>query len=81
VAFDSILETDFTIKNNSANTVKDIEVSCRAYAKSGTFIDNNTRVIYEIFSPGQTKTIEKFNMGFLHNQADKVGCTVTDLKL
>lgn len=77
--FGSVMEADFTIKNNSKYTIKDIEIKCTHAAPSGTVIDSNTRVIYETVEPGKTKKIRKFNMGFIHSQVKKSGCVVTDL--
>lgn len=81
IGFDNIMEGNFSIKNNSDFDIKDIEITCTHYAKSGTKIDSNTRVIYDLVSAKSTKKIEKFNMGFMHTQAEKTGCAITDLKV
>jgi hypothetical protein len=77
--FDNIMLLDATIKNHSQTRVKDIEITCRHFSKSGTDLDSNKRVIYEIFEPGKTKKISDFNMGFIHSQAHKTYCSVTNL--
>jgi hypothetical protein len=77
--FDNVMMADFTVSNKSQFDVKDIEVVCRHYSPSGTEIDQNTRTIYESFPSGQTREIKKFNMGFLHSQATKSGCRISDL--
>ena len=79
--FGNILEADLTIKNDSKYTIKDIEITCNHYAKSGTKIDSNTRTIYDIVKSKSKKTFYKFNMGFIHSQAEKSGCVVSDFKI
>jgi hypothetical protein len=77
--FGSVMEADFTIQNPTPYRVKDIEVTCTHYANSGTEIDSNTRTIYEAIEPKSKKVIKKFNMGFIHSQAAKSSCKITDL--
>jgi hypothetical protein len=67
--FGNVMEADFTIKNTTGNIVKDVEIKCVHTAPSGTVIDSNERTIYERWEPGETRTIIKFNMGFIHDQA------------
>jgi hypothetical protein len=80
-AFDNVMETDFTVKNGSNYNIKDFEITCRHYAKSGTEIDHNTRTVYDIVKAHSTKKFMKFNMGFIHSQAAQSSCAVTDLNI
>jgi hypothetical protein len=68
----------FVVENRSRSNVKDIEVTCRHFAPSGTEIDSNTRTIYEIIPAGRRLTIKNFNMGFIHSQAQRSQAEVTD---
>lgn len=77
--FGNVMEANFTITNNSDHQIKDIEITCTHYAKSGTRIDSNERTIYDVVPAKSKKTIKKFNMGFIHSQAEKTGCVITDL--
>jgi phage-related protein len=77
--FDSSMLVNITLVNNGTRDVKDIELTCEHYSNSGTKIDSNTRTIYEIIPAGKTKTIKDFNMGFIHSQARKTNCKLTDL--
>lgn len=79
--FDNMMEANFTVINNSQYEIKDIEITCTHYAKSGTRIDSNERTIFDIVPASGKKTFEKFNMGFIHSQAEKTGCAITDLKV
>jgi RNA polymerase subunit RPABC4/transcription elongation factor Spt4 len=75
-AFDSVMEADFIITNNNSLDIKDIQIECNHYSKSGTEIDSNNRTIYEIIERGKSKQYPNFNMGFMHSQAVKSSCYV-----
>lgn len=76
-----ILMADFSITNNSASEIKDIEITCEHYGKSGTKIDSNKRTIYDIIPAYETKFFNDFNMGFVHSQAHSTVCRCTGLKI
>ena len=79
--FDNIMEANFTITNSSQYEIRDIKITCTHYAKSGTRIDSNERTIYDVVPAKSTKEFPKFNMGFIHSQAEKTGCVISDLKI
>ena len=79
--FGNIMEANFTIKNPSNYDIKDITIKCRHFAKSGTLIDSNTRTIYDIVQAKSNKRFERFNMGFIHSQAEKSNCAIADLQI
>lgn len=79
--FGSIMLVDFTLQNKGKYAVKDIEVVCKSAANSGTYIDKNRKTIYETVLPGETKKVQRFNMGFLNSQATSTSCLVDDLKI
>ena len=76
--FDNVMEANFTVKNSNTYDVKDIKIKCIHSAPSGTKIDENDRIIYEVFPAGKTRTVKNFNMGFIHSQANKSSCAVID---
>jgi hypothetical protein len=76
---DNIMMVNVTFKNKGTRDVKDIELTCEHYASSGTKIDSNIRVIYEIVKAGRSKRVRNFNMGFIHSQAVSTSCRITDL--
>jgi len=80
-AFGTVMTADLVILNNSESSVKDIEVQCDHYAKSGTKIDSNNREIYEIFQAKTTRTFANYNLGFIHDQADSTICYIKDFDL
>jgi hypothetical protein len=69
--FGNIMEATFRIRNKGPKDFKDIEIECVHTAPSGTVIDRNLRVIYEVVKAGETRTFKDFNMGFIHSQASK----------
>ncbi len=79
--FGSVMEADFVVKNDSDYSIKDFEVTCNHFAKSGTRIDSNTRTIYEVVKAHSTKKFPNFNMGFIHSQAASSSCGITDLSI
>jgi len=78
--FGTVMVANFAITNRNSFAVHDLEITCKHYAPSGTLIDSNTRVIYEMVEPGHTKHMKGFNMGFIHSQAVRSACEITDLK-
>ena len=78
---DNIWMANFTVRNNSNYSVKDIEITCEFAGKSGTRIDRNVRRVYEKFPAGTKRKVQNFNMGFVHTQANAGGCAVTDFVL
>jgi hypothetical protein len=77
----STITGNFTIKNPTERRYKDFEITCNHYSTSGTKIDSNTRTIYEVVEPKSTKKVRNFDMGFIHSQAKKSSCSITDLTL
>lgn len=80
-AFDNVMEANFTIENPSKYDIKDIQIKCTLFAKSGTAIDSNSRIIYDIVKSKGKKKISRFNMGFINTQANSSTCEITDLKI
>ena len=76
--FDSVMMVSFNVKNPLQFDVKDIEITCRHSAQSGTEIDSNARVIYRVFPAKKTTAVREFNMGFIHSQAARSGCAITN---
>jgi zinc ribbon protein len=78
--FGSVMVAKFVLRNNNDFPVKDIKIKCTHYAKSGTVIDSNTRVVYDVIKAKSRKTINDFNMGFIHNQVDTSSCQVVSIE-
>jgi hypothetical protein len=76
---DMLLTCNFKVHNPSEYSFKDYEITCTHYGPSGTKIDSNTRTIYEIVPAKSTRLKSGFDMGFIHSQATKSSCQLTDL--
>lgn len=79
--FDNIMKGDFTVINDSAYKIKDIEIKCIHFGKSGSRIDSNTRTIFDVVEKESSKTFKDFSMGMIHSQAEKSSCEIIDLKV
>ena len=74
------LRVNFEIINNNPFPVKDVEIDCVHYAKSGTKIDSNSRTIYDIIPANSQSNFPKFNMGIVHIQAHETKCEISGLE-
>jgi hypothetical protein len=78
-AFGTVMMLNMTITNDNDGPVKDLEITCTAYGDSGTPIGHNVRTLYQIVPGHSRRYFQKFNMGFIHDQATTAGCEVTGL--
>ncbi|WP_018389163.1 hypothetical protein [Ancylobacter sp. FA202] len=76
-AFGSVMMVDVTLGNTAPIDIKDIELTCRHFAESGTRIDSSSRVIYQVVKANGSRRVNDFNMGFIHNQATSTSCEIT----
>jgi len=79
--FGSVMMIDATVTNPSATAFKDFTIKCTHAGPSGTEIDSNTRTIYDIVPSKSKKRFRQINMGFIHSQAARSSCEITDLVL
>jgi hypothetical protein len=77
--FGSFMTANFTVTNPTGIAFKDFEITCKHTAPSGTEIDSNVRTIYEVVVANSTWKKQNFDMGFIHSQAQKSSCSITDL--
>ena len=77
--FGNVMVADLTVTNKSTVNVKDLEITCDYFGPSGTQIDRNTRILYEVVKAGKARSFPDFNMGFVHTQAARYSCSITDL--
>ena len=81
VGFESVLLLDVVIENKGKKDVKDVEIECVHFSNSGTQIDSNKKVIYELVKAGSFAIVRDFSMGFIHSQATSSKCRVNNLVL
>jgi hypothetical protein len=77
--FGTVMMADFKLQNPTPYRLKDFEVTCTSFGASGTEIDRNKKVIYEVIEPKSTKSLKHVNMGFVNTQAASTSCELTDL--
>lgn len=77
--FDNVMLLTAKIKNDGDRDVKDIEIECTHASNSGTRIDSNKKIVYELVKAGKTVSIKDFGMGFIHSQATSSSCSIIDL--
>ncbi|MBB4363032.1 hypothetical protein GGD65_004065 [Bradyrhizobium sp. CIR18] len=70
------MKASFVIRNNSTADVKDVVVTCKHSGNSGTYIDSNTHIIYEVVPHSSYHAVIDLNMGFIHSAATQSACTV-----
>lgn len=78
--FDNVILATFTVKNENDFDVKDLQIRCEAFGKSGTRIDRNTRTIYDVVKAKGTKRLPEANLGLVNSQAEKLACDIVDFK-
>ena len=74
--FGSVALLDLTI--TSPTPIKDVELTCHAYAPSGTELGQNVKTIYEIVK--SKRRFREFNLGFINSQTQRIGCGISDFK-
>lgn len=78
--FDNVILATFTVKNENDFAVKDLQIRCEAFGKSGTKIDRNTRTIYDVVKAKGTKRLPEANLGLVNSQAERLACDIIGFK-
>lgn len=79
--FGALMEGDFVIRNFGDIAIKDIEISCRSIAPSGTVLGNHKQVIYQTLGPSSQATYKDIPLGPINTQTDATSCEITAVKL
>lgn len=78
--FGSVYLVHLTVKNAAPFAIKDFTLECNHQGPSGTDMDSNTRVVYELVPANGAKRIREINMGFINGQVATSRCNITDAK-
>lgn len=70
----------FSIRNDNDFEVKDIDIRCEFWEKSGKPIGETRKTIHGIIKAKSTKVVNNFNLGFINSQAMRGGCEVADVQ-
>jgi hypothetical protein len=76
--FDNVQLVHFTVKNNAPFAIKDFTLECNHQGPSGTDMDSNTRVVYELVPANGQKRVREVNMGLIAAQATTSRCEITN---
>lgn len=74
--FGTVMEATFVIENTSPIDIKDVKIVCTHVAPSGTVIDENSQVIYDIIRAKSKRTFSNVNMGFINSQVEDSNCHI-----
>lgn len=78
--FGSVMVMDsLTIKNNNPYPVKDLTISCKLTAESGTSIGSPQKKLLRRVEPNKKIVERDFSIGFINSQAANAGCYISDL--
>ncbi|UZK68293.1 zinc ribbon domain-containing protein [Sphingomonas sp. S1-29] len=75
--FGSVQLVRLTVKNNAPFAIKDFELTCNHQGPSGTDMDSNVRIVYELVPANASKRISEINMGLIASQAASSRCEIT----
>jgi len=70
----------FTIMNHSEYDIKDLRITCSETANSGTIINRQTGIIYDILPAQTQKIFLDVKIGLGHSQAVSTSCVCTDFE-
>lgn len=74
--FGTVALVTLTIENMNDFAVKDVAISCDFKANSGTKLNTAESTIYETIKAKSSRTFKEFNVGFIHSQASRGGCSI-----
>lgn len=75
--FGTVFVGTFTIKNENAYAVKDIEITCEHYGRRGMKLSTTSKTIHDALKAGQTRTFRDVNVGFISDQAERYSCEIS----
>lgn len=73
------IEADLTIESALPFALKEIEVACAQFARSGVVIDTHRRTITETVPAHGRLQVEALDIGPIHPQAGSSGCRIVNV--
>ena len=71
-----VMLATFTVTNNYTKPVADIGVTCMQYSQAGNHVGTVREKLATTVQPGQTRTLQELNLGFISQQAKTANCYV-----
>lgn len=75
--FGNVAVASFSIANSNKFSVKDVQVRCKFFAKSGTNIELKDKVVFLTVPAGGRVLVANLNIGFVDQQVDSGQCAAT----
>jgi hypothetical protein len=69
-------QATFTLRNDNAFAVKDIEIDCAFARRDGTHLTNRKRTIPVTLDPKARKRFARLHVGFVNVHASRINCSV-----
>ena len=76
--FGSVQLVRFTVNNKASFAIKDFTLVCHHQGASGTDMDENTRVVYQVAPAHGSVRVREVNMGLISSQVSSSWCNITD---
>jgi len=74
-----VIQANLTIESALPFALKEIEVACAQFARSGVVIDSQRRTITEVLPAHGRLQVEALNIGPVHPQAGSSGCRIVNV--
>ena len=69
-------QATFTLRNDNAYAVKDIEIACAFARRDGSHLTDRKRIIPVTVDPKARKRFARLHVGFVNVHADRINCSV-----
>jgi hypothetical protein len=69
-------QVTFTLRNDNAYAVKDIEIACAFARRDGSHLTDRRRIIPVTVDPKARKRFARLHVGFVNIYADRINCSV-----
>lgn len=69
-------QATFTLRNDNAYAVKDIEIACAFARRDGSHLTDRRRIIPVTVDPKTRKRFARLHVGFVNVHANRINCTV-----
>ena len=77
----NIVETAFSLENNSAHDVKNIEVVCTFYDNDGRDLGDRDWIVYDTLKASERQIFQLQDKMYINKRASKISCQLVDLEL
>ncbi|NPU69970.1 hypothetical protein HL667_33615 [Bradyrhizobium sp. 83012] len=74
--FGNVALLNLTIANANGFAIRDVVLDCSFYGASGTEVSQRLHTIYDIVPAKASKRFTQINVGFIHNQSARGGCSI-----